>query len=471
VNICIRLMFAVTLCLLCAVNVLGGDKGVLDQSLIDQFEKSLTQVSDVNRIVNAVTNNDIASLSLNRSLVATHNSQFNVKVEGGKVINQQNSGRCWMFAGANVVTPKVISKLKLPDFKLSEAYLSFWDKLEKANNFLEMMITLRDKPIDDRSLEIYIKDPVGDGGWWTDFENLIRKYGLAPASAMPETKQSSSTGKMNELLNSLMRKSAAEIRRIAREGKGEGDLRKYKEVVMGDVYRLLVYNYGKPPKEFTFRWEEGEDSAKTLTERIYTPMSFFTEFYTDMPQFVVVVDNPTLQYNKTYQLENCRSMAERPEMIVLNLPIEKLKQYTFKSIVDSQVVWFVCDVGKDNFNDSGIFAVDIYDYNQTFGINFTYSKADRIAYKDLTTNHAMLLTGVDTTADGKPRKWLVENSWGTDRGKEGFWTMYDAWFDQYVLMVIVDKTRLEPGDAARFDEKPTLLRDWEPFFASFRNLR
>ena len=290
---------------------------------------------------------------------------------------------------------------------------------------------------------------------------------------MPETAQSSKTGRINALLTGLLRKATAEIRRLNREGKKEKALREYKETVLADIYTMLVFTYGKPPTEFTLRYEdEIDDSTKVLVEKTFTPIQFYQEYYgAAMPRFVSISDNPNKEYGKLYKFDGGRNVFERADMLVLNLPIDKLKRYAFKSILDSQVVWFACDVGYDNYNDSGIFAVGVYDYNTTFGINFTYSKADRLLCNDLSTNHAMALVGVDTSAAGQPRRWKVENSWGASKGNSGYWSMYDDWFDEYVLMVMVDEARLDPDDAELLKQEPIIIEDWQPFYNALRNLQ
>jgi len=490
--ICIALALA-------APFVAAQEKGAVDSTLLARFEKRATDDPNLIRMINAATNNDIKDLSLNRELIRTHDSRFNFEVKATGIIDQKSSGRCWMFAGANAVTPRVMNKLKLSDFNLSEAYLAFWDKLEKSNFFLETMIQLRDRNIDDRSLQMWLEAPMGDGGWWSYFEKLIRKYGAIPASAMPETKQSSSTGRVNDLLNTLLRKTTAEIRRMHRAGKKEQDLRQYKENVLADVYKLLVCAYGQPPKEFVFRYEEEQKSVDTvgkigeatdttaaktadtdstkaktkkLVDRHFTPQSFFNEFYGDMTtEYVALVHNPAMNDATLYELIGNRNVFEDSDVRFLNLPIAKLKEYSYKMILDSQIVWFACDVSRDNYRDSGMFAVNIYDYSTTLGIDFRTNKTDRISYRDMTPNHAMVLLAVDTTEAGAPRKWRVENSWGSSTGSGGYWTMYDSWFDENVLLVIVDKRLLSEADAALFDQKPVVLEYWQPFFRALTRLQ
>jgi bleomycin hydrolase len=462
--------------------------GAITPSLLAGFEKQTANDPGLKAVINAATNNDIADLSLNRELVSSFDGQFNFELKGTKIINQKSSGRCWMFAGCNVVTPRVMTKLKLSDFGLSQAYLSFYDRLEKSNLFLETMISLRARDINDRALQMYLENPIGDGGWWQYFEGLMRKYGAVPASAMPETKQSSSTGRTNELLNTLLRKAAAEIRRMNQSGQKEAAIRKYKETMLADIYRFLVCAYGKPPKEFVFRLEETrKDSTaaatadttkkadtsgtKVLVDKTYTPESFFKEYYGDLTtDYVAIVNNPAQKDRTLFQLISSRNIFEQPDIKFLNLPIDKLKEYTYKMLKDSQIVWFACDVGRDNYRDSGMFAANVWDYSSTLGIDFRTTKADRIAYRDETPNHAMVILAADTTEAGVPRKWKVENSWGATYGSSGYWTMYDSWFDDNVLLVMVDKKLLSKEDAALLEQKPVIVEDWQPFFRTLTQL-
>jgi bleomycin hydrolase len=304
----------------------------------------------------------------------------------------------------------------------------------------------------------------------------------------PETRQSSSTDRTNGLLNTILRKATAEIRRMNVAGKKEPALRQYKETVLADIYRLLVCAYGKPPKEFVFRYEEERKdttaaatavstakadttTVKVLVDRKFTPQSFFKEYYGDLTtEYVALVHNPAEKDRTLFDLQNSRNVLEEADVRVLNLPIEKIKEYAYKMIKDSQMVWFACDVGRDNYRDSGMFASGVWDYSTTLGIDLSTTKADRIAYRDTQPNHAMVLLAVDTTENGVPRKWKVENSWGAGTGSGGYWTMYDSWFDDNVLMIMVDKKLLTPDDAALFDQKPVLVEDWKPFFRALTEL-
>lgn len=68
------------------------------------------------------------------------------------VTNQKKSGRCWMFAGLNLMRAGAMKKMGLKDFELSQNYILFWDKFERCNYFLESITQTRDRDADDRTL-------------------------------------------------------------------------------------------------------------------------------------------------------------------------------------------------------------------------------------------------------------------------------------------------------------------------------
>jgi bleomycin hydrolase len=443
--------------------------------------------------VNAITNNKISDLSLDRRALVRHNDRFNHELESSGVTHQRGSGRCWLFAGLNLFAPRVMADLKMKKFELSQPYLAFYDKLEKANRFLEDIIAFRDSALHTWTMQVVLESPFGDGGWWNYVTALLEKYGAVPLSAMPETRQSSSTSQINRLISTLLRRDAAELRQMYSQGAGVGELRSRKKEMLAEVYEMLVYAYGEPPTEFEFRYEvkpekdstaQGEDDTGDDAEEDnadegkgsdvvehHTPGSFYEKYLKPhMKEYVSICHNPAQEVDRLYELAGARNIMGSPDLQTLNLPIEKLKAYALKSLLDSQIVWFACDVGKENYGDSGIFMRGIYDVETTLGVELEMEKRDRIDYHDISPNHAMVFMGVDTTDDGSAAKWLVENSWGKKAGKEGKWTMYDSWFDEYVLMVIVDKELLSAEDAEKLKQGPVIVPYWEPFFAALRRL-
>ncbi|MCI1289904.1 MAG: aminopeptidase, partial [Olsenella sp.] len=136
---------------------------------------------------NAVTSNGIRSAARRPEGVAANALGFDLEVTQGDRCNQERSGRCWMFASLNTMRYRVIKKYGLKTFELSQAYPLFWDKLEKSNWFLQNILDTLDEPLNGRLVSFLLADPIGDGGQWDMFRSLVKKYGVVPKEAMPET--------------------------------------------------------------------------------------------------------------------------------------------------------------------------------------------------------------------------------------------------------------------------------------------
>jgi bleomycin hydrolase len=436
----------------------------ISPDLLAQLKKSVKDDPQTRMLINAITNNEINSLVLNREVLNGFNEVFNLQTDAKGITNQKSSGRCWLFAGLNIMRPTVMKKFNLSEFEFSQSYLFFWDKLEKTNMFLEAIIATRDKDIDDRELQAIIATPASDGGWWNYVVSLIQKYGVVPQSVFPETNNSSSSGKMDQAIETLDRQYASELRKMAAEGKSEKELRARKVEMLKSVYRMLVLHLGIPPDKFVWHFQ---DADKKIVEETHTPKSFYEEAVAfDLNQYVSLFDYPVYPYAATYQIDYCRNMWDMADMKFLNLPVDSLKAIALRSLQAGEPVWFAADAGWQMERKSGIMNADIYDYSALYGVSFSMSKADRLLYHVTTANHAMVLVAADVK-DGKAVKWRVENSWGTDLGSKGYWTMYDNWFNEYVFTVIANKKYLS-GDVTRMlDLKPKRLPAWDSMRNAF----
>jgi len=415
---------------------------------------------------NAITNNDLNELALNRDLIRQQDDMFSHKIKVKGITNQKSSGRCWLFAGLNIMRPKVIEKHKLNKFEFSEPYLQFWDKMEKANTFLENIIEMRDRDPLDREMEIILRKPIPDGGWWKYVVALIEKYGAVPLETMPETRSSEKTGDMNKILSKKLRLDAARLRDLSSEGKTLEELRAEKEKMLGEVYKILAMNLGEPPTEFEYRYEDKDSTVSSV--KTYTPRSFFTDFVdVDLNQYVNVFSDPTKEYGKHYSMRLSRNMYDSDNIDYANTEIGALKEMAMKSVLDDEPVWFACDVGKDQSRDYGIMAMDIYDYGSVYDIDLGLSKSDRVTYRESAPNHAMVFVGIDMK-DDKPVKWRVENSWGKDKGKDGYWVLYDSWFDNHVYNVIVNKKYVPEDILNIYKQDAIVLPPWDPMYAAIR---
>ncbi len=463
-----------------------ADDGSLSPQAVDSMRSSFHMDDHARAMYNAVTSIDISQLSLNRDIVREHNDLFGFKIKTAPVTNQQASGRCWMFAGLNTLRPEIVEKHKLGKFELSQSYLAFWDKMEKSNCFMEDVIELADRDPLDRDLQLVMKNASDDGGWWDFVPAMIKKYGAVPQEIMPETHSTSNTAHMNHLLSSRLKVEAVKLRKLKQQGTSLAELRADKDRTLADIYRILVINMGEPPKEFTWRFEDKD--TKLSESKSYTPLSFAKEWNAEIntADYMQIGNVPGQDYEKMYELSHSRNIYESQDIRYLNMPIEVLKAAALKSVLAKEPVWFAADVAKDQDVPHGIMQVGVHDYSSIFGTSDKLSKAERWQFLEGYATHAMVFMGVDMPPDVKwpeqkagdqkpadqkpaeqkpakwPTKWLVENSWGKDKGHDGYWSLYDNWFNEHLYFIVVKKAYVPKEIVKLYEQKPVVLPRWHP---------
>ncbi|MFH1700098.1 MAG: C1 family peptidase [Candidatus Zixiibacteriota bacterium] len=437
------------------------NNGGISNKLIEQLQSKPMPEAD-KTIGNILANKDIKEIAVNWEKMIAHNNHVNHKIKTSAITDQKSSGRCWIFSGLNVLRPQAMKNLKVKDLEFSQNYIHFWEKFEKSNFFLQRMIDLADRPIDDRELEMVLGDDIGDGGWWNYFTALVKKYGLVPMEIMPETYNSSATGRMNGFLKLLVKGFGIELRNMARDGKSDKDLMQRKEEMLAETYRLLVLHLGQPPTEFTWRHESTDTTIEgTVTEK-YTPESFKNAAITDdFDDYVALFNYPGKELYQNYNMTMSRNMYDEADMRIVNVPLDTMKMYSMKSVLDSMPVWFAMDVSQENYGDKGIMRLGIYDYESILGLEFNLPREDLMHLGLIDATHAMAFMGVDIV-DNYPAKWLVENSYGAKPGDDGKWYLYDDWFDRYMYGVIIHKRYLSKELLDISKSKPIMLTPWDP---------
>lgn len=424
-------------------------------------------ISSDHVIMNALTRNKISDLVVNKDFLARHNYLFSHTIETKGITDQKSSGRCWLFAGLNVLRPHVIKRYKLSNFEFSQPYLFFWDKMEKANFFLESIIETANKDVLDRDVALLLKNPISDGGFWSYVVDLIEKYGVVPLEAMPETYNTRNSWYMNDLIARMLRKNAVELRSMVVRGAAREDLQVMKIEALGMIYRMLVLNLGEPPAEFSWRYENVDGVVSE--PQIYTPRKFYREVVgVDIGDFVALINHPGKEYDRLYQFDMTRNIYDKPDGVYANLPVDLLKVFALESVFDDCPVWFACDIVPDKEAESGILSTEVLDYSSLYDMDFSLEKGERILYQESYGNHAMVFTGVDVEK-GKPLKWLVEDSHGADSGHDGHWVLYDDWFDEYVYSIIVNRKYLSKEVEDILKQEPIHLPPWEPMVLLLNN--
>jgi bleomycin hydrolase len=413
-------------------------------------------------VQNAVTQTSVEDIALNRDIVTSSDHSFSTTLDDWSVTHQKKSGRCWMFAGLNLFRPGAMAKMHLKQFEFSQNYLLFWDKLEKANYFLEAILDTADRPADDRTVHWLLGNLLSDGGQWNMFVNLIHKYGVVPKSVMPETESSSSTASMNAILKAKLREGARTLRQAVANGASVEEARQTKQAILQVLYRILAIHLGTPPMTFDWQWRDKDRAFHR--DGVLTPQEFAGRYITlPFDDYVCLVHDPreTSPYGRTFTVEYLGNVWEGGITRYLNVQIEVLKDIAMRTVHDGEPVWFGCDVGKMLRRDIGLWDARMFDYASVYDTAFTLSKAERLVYRQTQMTHAMLFTGVDIVDDA-PRRWRVENSWGEENGQKGFYLMNDSWFDEYLFEIAARKSYLPAALQAALEEEPLVLPAWDP---------
>ena len=435
--------------------------GGISPEMLEQISATYEDNGYDKAISNALAGTSISVLAVNADNAAMIDTHFSDRVKTKGITDQKSSGRCWLFTGLNVLRAKMIDKYDLPGMEFSQSYLFFYDQLEKANLFLQGVIDTRKLPFEDRQVDWLFSNPLSDGGQFTGVSNLITKYGLVPAEAMPETFQANNTSQMANLLKLKLREFGLELRAAAKARPAE--LQEMKVRQLSEIYRILALCLGEPVKEF--EWTRCDRDNNIVSRATYTPMGFYKEFIGEDLEnnYVMIMNDPTREYGKVYEIDYDRHVYDGHNWLYINLPVERIKEMAIASIKDNVAMYFSCDVGKFYNSKKGTLDIANFDYASLMGVTFGMDKKQRVQTHASGSSHAMTLIAVDIV-DGEPVKWMVENSWGPASGYKGCLIMTDEWFDEYMFRLVVEKKYVPEDVLKMLDQEPVMLPAWDPMF-------
>jgi bleomycin hydrolase len=435
----------------------------IDESKLQEIKDSFKNTAENRALMNAISHNDIKALAENRDVEGKVNHFFTNEVNTKGISNQKQSGRCWLYTGLNTLKPMVQEKYSLSEFEFSQTYNFFWDQFEKANMFLEIAMETSHLPMSDKKVEWLFHNPIGDGGQWTTFADNIKKYGLVPSSAMPDTYQSEKTSMMSRLLRRKLREQGLEMRQIGNSRMSEEAKQQKKIDMLKDIYRILALSLGEPPTEFM--WQYKDKDGNLSVNKKYTPIGFYNELIgLNLGDYIMLMDDPRHDYNKLYEVEYDRNLIEGGNWKYINLPADEIKRFAIESIKSDEAMYFSCDVGKQLNLKDGTLDINNYDYNDLLGVKFNMNKKQRIETFESGSTHGMALVGVNILADGSTDKWKLENSWGPDKGINGYLTMTDEWFSEYMFRLVINKKYLDAKTLKILDKKAIVLPPWDAMY-------
>lgn len=430
----------------------------LTENLLDEFRKDYESDKKAKALTSAAASTDMAALAFVPAAAARLKGAFPVEVKTRGITAQKQSGRCWLFAALNIVRERIAEACHLESFECSQNYLSFYDKLEKANNFLDMVVSHAQEPLNGQAMQ-YILQGVTDGGYWTEAADLIEKYGVVPKSVQPETWQSEHTARFLSTINHLLRKDAMELRELVKAGK---DTSARQKEMMCEVYKAECIAFGEPVKEFDFAFRDKD--GKYVEERHMTPLAFYKKYAgLAIRDYMPVIHEPTEDkpLHRVIQFHGGGNMAGS-DMKALHLTQEELEELCVKQLKAGDPVWFACDAGSFGARKEGVWDPDSVHYEDILGGFSTYMpKGKRLAYRNTGATHAMILTGVHFDEQGRPDRWKIENSWGKDVGEDGYFVCSETYFREFVYEAVIHKDHLTQEQKDYMKQEPVIIPAWD----------
>lgn len=431
----------------------------LTSKIVEKLKKEFHSRKDAEIIARAIQKNGIKAASEDPTASERLHRAFSYEIKTGKPTNQRHSGRCWSFAALNTLRHKFATKYKFKDFELSQNYLFFWDRIERANMFFQKIIATADKPLHDRTVDFYLSFALNDGGQWANAASIIEKYGVVPEYVMPDTHNTKDTSDVAEVFDSLMRKDAIELRTMVQTNASATELQEAQERMMGDVYKIAAYSFGEPPAKFDLEYRD--DDKKFHQVLGLTPLKFYHEYFdTNLSDYVVVTNAPDHEMDRSYLMPAQDSVVDGLPIKFVNVPFAELQEGAIKQLQAGETVWVGNDVLQQMDRKRGLMDAKLYHREELLDVDFVMDKKHRLETKQAVVSHAMTLTGFDMVND-QPTRWKIENSWGKDNGDNGYFVMTQDWFEEYTYEAVINKKYLSDRVKKVAASEPVTLPAWD----------
>ncbi|MBU25203.1 MAG: hypothetical protein CMD99_04145 [Gammaproteobacteria bacterium] len=399
--------------------------------------------------------------SILKKINALH--EYNIHQEVGLYLppsNQRHSGRCWLFSFLNSLRLSCIVKYKLPPtFSFSAAYMLFWDKYEKSKYFLDRVSSQSHLPMENVDNHFLFRSMISDGGTWNMLQNIVTTYGVVPYDSMKESHHTTNTNEMNDILIKFLQTSAKKIR--------ASPPAKHTQLIndhMKKVYSLLTKCVGVPPKKVPSLKKNNTCTPLELYQNEISPLPS-----NDVMKKVVMIHVPNLKENQYYVIDELNNKTNGYVLYYYNVSLKVFKSSVLSQIKACSPVWFGCDFDKFNHKGESLLNDQAFSFD-TFPLKkkeLILPKSNAISMYQTNVNHAMLFTGYYyKNSHQKPYYWTIENSHGDKmknvsyHSNHGFITMSDSWFDQYVVMAVVDETHFQGVINAKDKNNAIVLPKW-----------
>ena len=438
-----------------------------EQITLEQIKKfrEAYNSNKINKIIeNAITKNGLEDACINRDIIIDNQPVFNIELPESKRYDQQDSWKCWIYGGLNLIKHNISKNLNmdLMDLELSSNHIAFFDKLEKSNNAYENVISLKNVEYGYLYKERIIQYCVTEAGYWEWFVAIANKYGILPYSYNPNTVESTNYEKVEYLYTEKVKKDIIELLSLKKNGAEINTLREAKNKYLQENYNILSKILGEPITEFDYEYKDKDGEYKII--KGLTPIEFKNRFLDlKLENFVTIGNMPMYnkEFYKVYKKKYLGNIYKNSDVKYINLPIEELKELTIKQLKDSIPVYMGAHILKYRDIKSGILDTRLYNYENSLNLK-RLSKEESLNSYDISMHHCMAFTGVNLI-DDKPQRWKIEDSYGDKERVNGYYVMNDNFFNDFVLSVVIDKKYLKQEQLELLNQEPIEFEIEEPF--------
>lgn len=408
-------------------------------------------MSDENNVIRNRILNKTALVDLVINYEDNLDTVFNIELKTHNVVDQKSTGRCWSFAGLNILREEVIKNCNLSDFELSGSYIAFYDKLERFNLLMDRLSNY-EKNVYDKYVQDILKTGFDDGSTFFEFKALVKKYGVVPKNIFSNSFSSNDTGELNDVLSRLLRKYYLELSKV-------NNIDKLKDKYLNYAYRILGSAYGLPKDRFDFEYIDNNN--KYHIDKNITPKQFYDKYINiDLDNDYIEVysfKDEKYSFNKLYYLEDGSLISGLKSSSVLNLDYKRVKELIINQLKDKELVYFSSSTTTKYEN--GLWIDLMSRYSNLFDIDLNMNRNDIIETYGTMGEHSMVITGVNTNSIFN--KWKVENSWGTKEGNKGYFVMEDKFLCNYLISVVINKKHLNKKELDILNTKPIEVSKWD----------
>lgn len=421
---------------------------------IQQFSKIYNDNVNNKNIEKEIKQYGLDKVCINKKIIDENPPSFNIELEETKRYDQKDSLRCWAFSGINVIKRNMAKNLNIDimNFELSDNFIIFFHRLEKANTTYEKILTSKTTDLSKIFKKNILKNPVEEVGNWKTFVGIVKKYGLVPMTVMPITIEGENSSRVTNLFSETVRSYAITLLELKKQNKNMEELRKIKLKMLADNYEFLSKVYGEPVKTFNYNYIDKDRNNVTLKNT--TPNQFVEQFLSiDIENFAFISNVPKKNRKYGEKLKNPSSININKMKYVefLHISVQELKELSIKQLKDNIPVMVGIYIRKFSDKISGVLDTRLYDYESLVKYK-NLNKEDGMLLGDIELHHWMTITGVQIE-EGSPKRWKVEDSYGDKEKVNGYYIMNDNYFDKYVFTVIIDKKYLSKKQLELYNQK------------------